>query len=565
MNKLMVLEVLLCMAGIMFGQGTLTPPGAPTPTMKTLEQIEPRMPIPDGNGMPVINESGSYYLTTNLHSSLVITADNVSLDLSGYTISTGNQRGIDVASGVNNLILRNGMISGNDVGVYALNIERGMNVFRDLIVTGNGVGIHAGPGCLIESCHVESNSTYGVRIEWGSGNIVRRCRISRNDEYGIAVLSGTCLVENNLIEGNGIAGLSLLSDGSAVRGNTVKGNVKNYDFVHGNRLELLLSEVPEALEWPCSAKFTGALICHQPGTNGITITSSDVALDLAGHSLYRSGEPGLSSGVYITPGANRVSVRNGQIQGWVDSSGAGITGSGIDTQIENIFSHRNYIGFKLGGGSRIEACSAIENLDMGFVIGEDSLIQRSLASCNGVNGINIGDRTRIKDCLSVKNGHDGIMTGSSCLIDGCNSVSNMFDGIFSADNCQIRNCVVDSNGEDGVEVNGQCTVTQCTVGNNGRTGINTIASMNTVDGNTVTLNGLSPAYPTGRAGVMVTASGNLIIRNRLSSNTPGADFNIVQGNQIGTVMPPPAPTSPGVVGNAGGGFGVTDPFANIVY
>ena len=28
-----------------FAQGSLTPPGAPAPTMKTLAQIEPRMPI----------------------------------------------------------------------------------------------------------------------------------------------------------------------------------------------------------------------------------------------------------------------------------------------------------------------------------------------------------------------------------------------------------------------------------------------------------------------------------------------------------------------------------------
>ena len=47
-----------------FGQGALTPPGAPAPTMRTLNQIEARTPI---SSVPfTITSSGSYYLTTNL-------------------------------------------------------------------------------------------------------------------------------------------------------------------------------------------------------------------------------------------------------------------------------------------------------------------------------------------------------------------------------------------------------------------------------------------------------------------------------------------------------------------
>ena len=47
-----------------FSQGALTPPGAPAPTMKTLAQIEPRMPI--SSLTYIISAPGSYYLTTNL-------------------------------------------------------------------------------------------------------------------------------------------------------------------------------------------------------------------------------------------------------------------------------------------------------------------------------------------------------------------------------------------------------------------------------------------------------------------------------------------------------------------
>src|SRR4029077_17462440 len=77
-----------------FGQGSLTPPGAPAPTMKTLAQIEPRIeinatnPPGDADSSFKITQPGSYYLTGNLTGvaskhGIKIAANDVTLDLMG--------------------------------------------------------------------------------------------------------------------------------------------------------------------------------------------------------------------------------------------------------------------------------------------------------------------------------------------------------------------------------------------------------------------------------------------------------------------------------------------------
>src|ERR1700733_5595894 len=86
---LLALSILNLQLSNCFAQGSLTPPGAPAPTMLTLSQVEPRTPI--STAPYFITLPGSYYLTTNLmissgNNAIVIETNNVTIDLNGFTI-----------------------------------------------------------------------------------------------------------------------------------------------------------------------------------------------------------------------------------------------------------------------------------------------------------------------------------------------------------------------------------------------------------------------------------------------------------------------------------------------
>jgi hypothetical protein len=115
-----------------FAQGTLTPPGAPAPTMKTLSQIEPRTPI---SSTPfTITSSGSYYLTTNLSvtsgNAITVSASGVTLDLNGFTLSSTEASPSGVGVQIN--------FGSRDVTIFNGHIRGG--------VTNNGSNVYGGPG-----------------------------------------------------------------------------------------------------------------------------------------------------------------------------------------------------------------------------------------------------------------------------------------------------------------------------------------------------------------------------------------------------------------------------------
>jgi parallel beta-helix repeat protein len=239
--------------------GNLEPPGAPGPTMKPLDQVEPRKPVQSLSGsataLYLIAAPGSYYLTGNISGVLgkngvEITADGVTLDLSGFAIAgSGKANGQDagIVTGSKGLALYNGTIrdwagggvvgagvrSGRfsdlqvlDNGSAGLSVGYGATVLR-VAANGNAGGILADVGAVILDCSLLNNTTEGIHA--GFGSLVKNCTVSGTSGGAGIFTVYSSVVDCSVFEcGTGIFvnGSSLVS-GCTVVGNTGDGILAN--------------------------------------------------------------------------------------------------------------------------------------------------------------------------------------------------------------------------------------------------------------------------------------------------------------------------------------------------
>jgi parallel beta-helix repeat protein len=217
---------LLISAANLFAQGSLAPPGAPAPTMKTLQQIEPCTPI---SSLPfTINASGSYYLTSNLTQSgsaagITISADNVTVDLGGFAligVLSGTAAGVAVPVAHKNVEIRNGTIRNWNGGGVAASLATN-SVYRDLRLSDNfDNGLFTGSGALVVDC-VADNNIVGLSV--GAGSTIRSCTVSNNLSDGIST-GGGCTITGCTARGNNGNGI-LASAGCTVVACTAIGNI----------------------------------------------------------------------------------------------------------------------------------------------------------------------------------------------------------------------------------------------------------------------------------------------------------------------------------------------------
>ena len=190
--------------------GPLTPPpGPPAPTMKTLDQIEARIPLVAGSpgvsinasGTITISQPGSYYLTRNLTISeanangITISSNDVSLDLNGYTLShTNGTGGTAVSIGQDNASVRNGIIRGGTTVSESTFTLAGWT---------HGIfsGFHA--NLVVENVSVIGVRDRGIFLSY-NGSRIERCATNITGGNGMSA-SSTSFSSARMAGGSGIS------------------------------------------------------------------------------------------------------------------------------------------------------------------------------------------------------------------------------------------------------------------------------------------------------------------------------------------------------------------------
>jgi hypothetical protein len=171
------------------------------------------------------------------------------------------------------------------------------------------------------------------------------------------------------------------------------------------------------------------------GAHGISITASDVTLDLNGFVLSGS-DSGAFDGIRLngpTTTAANVEIRNGTIR---DFGGSGMNCVGGCTDLKAI-------GLRL-----------LSNKGAGLI-------------ASGSH------RASARDSVAAENGNEGIwLTGDKILVSGCTSVDNGATGIRAGDYSLVRGNVVSENGADGIRADSNSSVIGNVVTLNDENGIN---------------------------------------------------------------------------------------------
>ena len=447
-----------------FAQGPLAPPGGPTPSMKSLDQVEPRIPIDathtagDSGTQFVISQQGSYYLTSNItgvsgKDGISIRSDNVTVDLRGFAMvgAGGGFSGsaIIVPSAHKNLCVANGVIQGWGSTAVLMFNATASRVENLRVSDSGGSGVLIGDDSTAIKCSVVNSGAYGVQV--GTGGIALDC-----------IVDGA---------NNGIS----TGDKSAVSGCLARA-CGNSGFVMGS---------------DCSASRCQAL----------------------NNSSY-----GFSSGVngVFTDCTARGNLNDGFSLG----DGSKLTGCVAATN-----TGANTDGIRCQNNCAVHNCTATSNGGFGISLNLGGSIANCSARSNGGDGITIDGYGVILGCTASSNTGVGLGCTTGCVINNCTATSNTADGINVNDNNEVAGNICWSNGPNNGTVagihatSGGNRIENNTVTSNNNRGLKVDSAGNFIVRNSATGNSINyDIAANNKVGTIVAAPNSLAI----SGSTGGA-------------------------------------------
>ena len=259
---------------VALAQGPLTPPGAPAPTMKTLAQIEPRTPI---SAPMTISQPGSYYLANDVTGEITIDANDVTLDLNGFTVRSSGSNGIGISSGNprTNVTIRNGSVAGNGRMTFAnfgpISGSYAGNNAIGIVAYGRSAGETSGQNLRIENVTVRGFNA-GIFLSSfeeidGGRHTISNCIVRDFGLRGILASQSTvrdCVVQAGAgtgVTGNAIVAEKLLVDrivGVGISGDNINLQHVNVRSISGNGINTSYSRISGGQISSCAVGINGS-------------------------------------------------------------------------------------------------------------------------------------------------------------------------------------------------------------------------------------------------------------------------------------------------------------------
>lgn len=222
--------------------GDLNPPTGPVaPTMKPLNEVEPRVAVNslpgDALAVHVISAPGSYYLTADVLGApgkrgIDVRASGVTIDLRGFTLRgvPASLDGVYADAARTSIEVRDGAATGwGNAGIGLFGAER--SVVRRVQASDNvGPGIVGGNRSRLEDCEAFDNEGGGILA--GDACVFEGCIVSGNNLDGFYSLEGSvwtgCVAVNNGGSGYYLDGDACLINNCTAFGNSLHGVVAIY-------------------------------------------------------------------------------------------------------------------------------------------------------------------------------------------------------------------------------------------------------------------------------------------------------------------------------------------------
>ena len=211
------------------------------------------------------------------------------------------------------------------------------------------------------------------------------------------------------------------------------------------RTSISSSDLPLSISQSGSYYLAETINFATQDTTGITITASDVTIDLNGYALIGPGKATGSSGIGISASGQRITVLNGSVCQW---RGNGIQLGGIANQVRYVKSSDNG-----GQGINVQKVSNVNNC---------------IVTSNNGNGLYAWDGSVVTDCIAYDNNGGGISGSSSIVVKGCAIYQNENGpGLSVGEASVINDCSVAQNWDgDGIEANRGSVITDSAVCDN---------------------------------------------------------------------------------------------------